>query len=96
MIPKVVLQYESYTVKKNSVKFTVKNRQLWLPEFYRKKYGNNVLGFTVLISLTDIMLIPTYWSTEICFASLKYTDNHQKQVMMRKSYDEPKPITSSF
>ncbi len=48
MIPKVVLQYESYTVKKKSVKFTVKNRQLWLPEFYRKKYGNNVLGFTVL------------------------------------------------
>ncbi len=25
--------------------FTVKNR---LPEFYRKKYGNNILGFTVL------------------------------------------------
>ncbi len=37
-----------YTVKKKSVKFTVKNWQLWLPEFYRKKYGNNILGFTVL------------------------------------------------
>ncbi len=37
-----------YTVKKNSVTFTVKNWQLWLPEFYRKKYGNNILGFTVL------------------------------------------------
>ncbi len=34
--------------KKKSVKFTVKNWQLWLPEFYRKKYGNNILGFTVL------------------------------------------------
>ncbi len=27
---------------------------------------------------------------------LKYTDNHQMQVVMRKSHDEPKPITSSF
>ncbi len=26
-----------YTVKENSVEFTVKNWQLWLPEFYRKK-----------------------------------------------------------
>ncbi len=34
--------------KKKSVKFTVKNWQLWLPEFYFKKYGNNILGFTVL------------------------------------------------
>ncbi len=34
--------------KKKSVKFTVKNWQLWLPEFSRKKYGNNILGFTVL------------------------------------------------
>ncbi len=34
--------------KKKSVKFTVKNWQLWLPELYRKKYGNNILGFTVL------------------------------------------------
>ncbi len=34
--------------KKKSVKFTVKKRQLWLSEFYRKKYGNNILGFTVL------------------------------------------------
>ncbi len=25
-----------------------KNRQLWSPEFYRKKYSNNILGFTVL------------------------------------------------
>ncbi len=25
-----------------------KNWQLWLPEFYHKKYGNNNLGFTVL------------------------------------------------
>ncbi len=31
--------------KKKSVKFTVKKQQ---PEFYRKKYGNNILGFTVL------------------------------------------------
>ncbi len=34
-----------------------------MPEFYRKKYGNNVLGFNLnlqlntVISLTDIMLI---------------------------------------
>ncbi len=27
---------KKYTVKKKSVKFTVRNRQLWLPEFYRK------------------------------------------------------------
>ncbi len=25
-----------------------KKRQLWLPEFYHKQYGNNILGFTVL------------------------------------------------
>ncbi len=37
--------------------------------------------------------MPTYWSTEICFVPLKYTDNHQMQVVM--SHDEPKPITSS-
>uniref|UniRef100_A0A673LIR5 Inactive serine protease PAMR1 n=1 Tax=Sinocyclocheilus rhinocerous TaxID=307959 RepID=A0A673LIR5_9TELE len=29
---------DSYTVKKKSVKFTVKYRQLWLPELYREKY----------------------------------------------------------
>ncbi len=49
--------------KKKSVKFTVKKRQLWLPEFNCKKYGNNSLGFNLnlqlntVISLTDIMLI---------------------------------------
>ncbi len=46
--------------------YTVKNRQLWLPELYCKKYGNNILGFygfnlnlrlNTVISLTDIMLI---------------------------------------
>ncbi len=37
-----------HNVKKKNVKFTVKKRQLWLPQFYRKKYGNNILGFTVL------------------------------------------------
>ncbi len=26
----------------------VKNWQLWLLEFYHKKYGNNILGFMVL------------------------------------------------
>uniref|UniRef100_A0A671MRP8 Interphotoreceptor matrix proteoglycan 1 n=1 Tax=Sinocyclocheilus anshuiensis TaxID=1608454 RepID=A0A671MRP8_9TELE len=51
--------------KNNSVKFIVKNRQLWLPEFYRKKYGSNVLGFNLnlqlntVISLTDKMLLYT-------------------------------------
>ncbi len=35
----------------NSVKFTVKNWQLCLPEFYCKKYSNNILGFTVLTSI---------------------------------------------
>ncbi len=40
--------------------------------------------------------ISTYWSTEICLVLLYYTDNHQKQVVMRKSHDEPKPITRSF
>ncbi len=51
-----------------------RKRQLWLPEFYCKKYGSNILGFTVLnlnlhlntvISLTDIMLIYQllkYWN----------------------------------
>ncbi len=29
------------------------------------------------------------------FLPLKYTDNHQMQEVMRKSHDEPKPITSS-
>ncbi len=52
-----------------------KNGQLWLPEFYRKKYGSNILGFTVLIKFTVKyrnfinwynVNIPTYWSTEIC------------------------------
>ncbi len=38
----------NYTVKKKSIKFTVKNQQLYLPEFHRKKYGSNILGFTVL------------------------------------------------
>ncbi len=33
-----------------------------------------------------------YQSTD----DLKYTDNHQMQVEMRKTHDEPKPITSSF
>ncbi len=33
-----------YTVKT----FTVKYQQLWLPELYCKKYGSNILGFTVL------------------------------------------------
>ncbi len=48
--------------KKVSVKFTVKKRQLWWPEFYCKKYSN-ILGFNLnlqlntVISLTDIMLI---------------------------------------
>ncbi len=52
--------------KKHSVKFTVKKRQLW---FYRKKYGNSILGFNLnsqlntVISLTDIMLI--YQSIEV-------------------------------
>ncbi len=46
--------------------FTVKNWQRW---FYRKKYGNNILGFNLnlqlntIISLTDIMLI--YQSIEV-------------------------------
>ncbi len=41
----------------------MKNWQLWCREFYRKKYGNNILGFNLnlqlntVISLTDIMLI---------------------------------------
>ncbi len=26
-----------------------KDRQLWLPELYRKKYGSNILGFTAWI-----------------------------------------------
>ncbi len=49
--------------KKIFFKFMVKKRYLWLPEFYSKKYGNNILGFTLnlqlntVISLTDIMLI---------------------------------------
>ncbi len=49
--------------KSQGVSYTVKNWQLWLPEFYCKKYGNDILGFTVylqlntVISLTDIMLI---------------------------------------
>ncbi len=51
--------------RKKTVKFTVKYRQLWLPECYREKYGSNILGFTELfkftvktsISLTDTMLI---------------------------------------
>ncbi len=34
--------------KKNICKIYGKNQQLWLPEFYRKKYGSNILGFTVL------------------------------------------------
>ncbi len=38
---------ETHTLKKIR-KIYGKNWQLWLPEFYRKKYGNNILGFTVL------------------------------------------------
>ncbi len=41
-----------------------KKRQLWLPEFYRKKYGSSrFYGFNLnlqlnsVISLTDVMLI---------------------------------------
>ncbi len=43
-----------------------KNSQLWLPEFYRKKYGSNILDFygfnlnlhlNTKISLSNIMLI---------------------------------------
>ncbi len=51
-----------YTVKKFR-KIYGKNQQLWLPEFYRKKYSNNILGFNLnlqlntVISLTAIMLI---------------------------------------
>ncbi len=53
--------FKCYTVKTYSVKFTVKKQQLCLPEFYRNKYGNNILGFNLnlqlntVISLTDIM-----------------------------------------
>ncbi len=43
-----IYKYIYIHCKKKSVKFTVKNWQLWLPEFSRKKYGNNILGFTVL------------------------------------------------
>ncbi len=60
------------------------------------RQGNNILGLNfnlqlnTVSSLTDIMLI--YQPTD----ELKYTDNHQKQVVMRKTHDEPKSITSSF
>ncbi len=70
--------------------------------FTVKKYGSNICrfyGFTFkyrnLINWYNVN-IPTYWSAEICFVSLKYTDKHQKQVVMKKSHDEPKPITSCF
>ncbi len=43
-----VKQFQAVHFKKKSVKFTVKYQQLWLPEFYRKKYGSNILGFTDL------------------------------------------------
>ncbi len=39
--------FSLYTVKKIR-KIYGKKRQLWFPEFYCKKYGSNVLGFTVL------------------------------------------------
>ncbi len=52
-----------HSKKKILVLFMVTQRYLWLPEFYSKKYCNNILGFTInlqlntVISLTDIMLI---------------------------------------
>ncbi len=55
-----------YTVKTKIRKMCGKNLQLWLPEFYRKNYGSNILGFygfnlkihlNTVISLSNIMLI---------------------------------------
>ncbi len=67
--------------KKKSVQFTVKYRQLWLPECYREKYGSNILGFTELfkftvkthISLTKTMLIYNLFSWLILFAETDCT-----------------------
>ncbi len=87
--PSVFSYYYQQCKKNNSVKFIVKNWQLWLPEFYRKKYGDNILGFNLnlqlntVISLTDIMLI--YQPIKVLksvLVPLKYTDNHQMQVVM--------------
>ncbi len=44
----VIFDQEHRTIKKKTVKCMVKKRQLSLPEMYRKKYGDNILGFTVL------------------------------------------------
>ncbi len=80
----------------------VKNRQLWLLEFYRKKYGNNILGFNLnlnlntVISLTDIILI--YQPIDV-LKSILYLWNTLITTKSRRwweSHDEPKPITSSF
>ncbi len=44
----VLLSMRASHCKKQIHKIYGKYRQLWLLEFYRKKYGNYILGFTVL------------------------------------------------
>ena len=53
--------------KKNSVEFTVKYWQLWLPELYRRKYGHNV---TVNFTLENCYLF-----TVICCKNNSYHIN---------------------